>query len=206
MAYQRVPETVAIVYVMDLNSHEYGYRFYAKKSGGYDQAALTALATTMDAAGGGQFAGIQSAGDAYLRTEIIGLDAENDLSASNNNNAVIGSIGYYPLPMNVAFCITQRSGYSGRSARGRFYFAGIPRSFRQDIVNQTDLLYSVYADAILAVVDGIRSAIQGLGIWDPVLVSRYHDGAKRDEAVLFPWLTSEYRTLKLASQRRRLVR
>lgn len=204
MAYQRVPETVEIALIFEAQNQEIRNLFYAQKVGGYSQTDIDGLAAAVDSSSGPQFAALMSTRDHYVRTDVRGLDAENDLTSSVATSTTAGSTASIGTPLSVAFCVRQRSGLTGRSALGRVYIGNIPLNN----VNQADAsesyIKSANADAWVAVVDGVRITIDNFGTWDPVLVSRYHDGVKRAEAVVFPWLSTDYSTLRLASRRSRL--
>lgn len=204
MAFQRVPDTALIRMVFRNINREVSNLYYARQVGGYNQAGLDSLAIGLDAYGP-QFAALMSTDDRYIRTDVVGLDVENDVISTANTSAVDGSLTQQPAPSNVSFVVSRRSGFSGRSARGRTYCCGITiGALSQAPYGTENQLTETYANAWLAVIDGVRIAIDNVGTFDPVLVSRYHNNAKRPEAVTFPWVTTIYTTLTLASRRDRL--
>jgi hypothetical protein len=77
------------------------------------------------------------------------------------------------LPGNVAFCVSLRSGLSGRSARGRWYWAGLVEA--QVAGNVVD---AGAVAAIVSAMDGLLTAVTGIGA-DPIIVSYYTNGALR---------------------------
>lgn len=205
MAYQRVPETVEVSVVFRNIGREVMNLYYAKKVGGYSQADIDGLAAAVDNVAP-NFATIISLDDAYLRTDVRGLDSENDIVTTVNTSATSGSIASQPLPSNVSFVVTQRSGLTGRNAQGRVYCCCLPvAALAAEPYGNEDRLDATHAAAWVGVVDAVRMAIENFGTWDPVLVSRYYQGAKRATAVTFPWISSDARTNRVATRRRRLT-
>lgn len=204
MAFQRVPNTAEIRIVWDILGKERSTYFHADHAGGYNQAGIDAMAAACDQLLGPMFAVGMSVDDEYLRTEVRGLDAEFDLTATRNLFATIGSVVSVPAPPNVSFVVRKLSAFTGRSARGRVYIAGLPRSDIQTGTGNQDKMIAVNADAWALAVQGARNIIDNVGIWDPVIVSRFSEGAKRAEAIVFDWITSDYATLTLATRRKRL--
>lgn len=204
MAYQRVQETAEVRIVFDVQSVEVSNLFYAEHSGGYNQAGIDALAVGVDNNASGGFIGILSTRDAYVRTEVRGLDAEYDLTASVNTSAAAGINASLPVPLSTSFVVTQISGLTGKSAQGRTYAAGVCLNHISGALNEESELTTVAAAAWMGVIDGVRTVIDAVGLWDPVLVSRYHNGAKRSEGLVFPWTSSIYNSVKVASRRKRL--
>lgn len=204
MAYQRVPETAEIRLIFEVALQEVSCVFHARMAGGYSQTALQNLADTIGPNDGPAFAAIMSLQDHYLRCEVRGLDAENDYFVTSVLGAIAGSVAIADVPNNVSFCITQRSAYTGRSARGRVYFPAVHRSALSTTADETNQVTSTWAAAAVGVVEGVRIDIENIGGWDAVIVSRYHNGAKRSEAVTYQWLTTENRTLNVATRRSRL--
>jgi len=205
MGFQRVPETVSVTIVFRCVNKEVSNIYYAEKAGGYSLSDIQGLAAEVDANVAPNFAALMSVDDAYLRTEVKGLDAEFDLSASVNTSTVIGSLGADPQPNNVSFCVSQRSGLSGRSARGRVYICGLPTNVMKTTpYGDENKLTLAAANAYVGVVDGARIAIDNFTTWNPVLVSRYANGTKRTEAITFPWVSSDFTTQLVATRRNRI--
>lgn len=204
MAFQRVPNTVEIRVIYTLYGENVMNTYHAQDSNGYDQTKLNALAAAIDS---GPVVGMKSAQSlslAYVRTDVVGLDTENDLSASANANAGPGLVGTRALPGNVTFTVQRLSGLTGRSARGRVFFLGIPFSTTPFEGSQTNILTQATADNYLALVDAFRTAIPFVAFFFPVIVSRFNNGSKRVEGVVFPWNTTAYKDRKVDTQRRRL--
>lgn len=188
MAFQSVPDTAQIDIVFTQNSVVMQNSFYAHHPGGYSLANLEALAADIDQAVPVTWLPRMTAECTYLRTDVRGLNSENDLVASDNTNTGPGDDATGPLPNNVTFSIKKMSGLTGRSARGRTYWIGIPKD--KPTLADENLLDATYAGLIVSAVDSIRTNINGVGTWEAVLVSRFLNGAKRAFGVTFPWVAT----------------
>lgn len=204
MAYQRVPFTVELKTFFNVDGTDVSNVFYADRGIAYTLGEVFNLCATVDSVVSG-FAADMPTQDQYLRTDARGLDVENDVTATSNANAQSGSvINTRTMPLNVAFCVTQRSNVTGRSARGRCYVAGIPSTYMDSTLDSQSHVTAAAAAAFTGHVDAVRLGIDGLGIWNAVIVSRYNAGSKRAVGVTFPWVSSDYRTLLVATRRSRL--
>lgn len=202
MAFQPVEDTVEIDVIYTLNGEIVQNVFYAKLEGGYVLTDLEDLAEQMDAVVAANWRPEQPIEAVYLRVEVRGLAVPNDLLATNDDTSSAGLDASAALPNNVTFSIKKTSGLTGRSARGRCYWIGIPR----DKTEGTDenRLTAAYVDDIVENIDQVRSNINGVGDWEAVLVSRFADGLKRDEGVTFPWLGTVAVDVVIDTQRNRL--
>lgn len=133
-----------------------------------------------------------------------GLTVENDVQRLILGGIGSGGIASQSLPANVAFSIGRYSGFTGRSARGRVYIPAIPSSYIDTSSAGTNSLTSTAANALKNAVDDWRSYVAGLASWTPVIISRYANGAAREEAVTYEWIATQWWTLKVSTQRGRL--
>lgn len=200
MAFQRVPETAEISVIQSLQGVTIQNTFHARKTGGYSESDLANLANVIDINWATYVLPYQSTTLVYNKTEVRGLDDENDLIKEDADNTGFGGIASAPLPNNVAFTIKRLSGFTGRSARGRLYIGGIPQAANAADEN---FITSTYANNYAGGVDSCRSAIVGAS-WVPVIVSRYSNGVLRTTGVTFTWATTTYTDLRLDSRRDRL--
>jgi hypothetical protein len=137
----------------------------------------------------------------YTGTLVRGLQDINDFEGFDNDKAGPGGDVSPGSPGNVTIAIKRASGLTGRSARGRTFWIGLPvdqLDTNKNTVIQAD------ADAIVAAVDEVRLDIIEQG-WVPVIVSRFSLGVKRDEGETFEWLASSIVDREVDSQRRRLL-
>ena len=186
MAFQSVPETASIDVIYTYNGETVQNVFYAELSGGYSAADIQELADEIDIAVGENWLDIQPAEAIYQRTEVRGLEFENDLFATANANTGPGESLSPALPNQVTVSIKKTSGLTGRSARGRTYWIGIPT----DQVNATNenLLKVAFIGEVEVEVGRIRTRTNTTGLWVAVLVSRFTGGAKRPTGVTFVWV------------------
>ncbi len=202
MAFQPVVDTVEIDMIFTLNGVAAQNVFYAELVGGYVLADLVALAAQIDVNWQGNWRAQQPAEVSYLRTEVRGLALPNDITTSDNTSANPGLHASATLPNNVTFSIKKESGLTGRSARGRTYWIGVPQNTLQ--VPDENLLQSAYVALIVAAVDTVRTSIIAVPLWTPVLVSRFFEGAPRAFGAKFPWVSTTNVDERVDTQRGRL--
>lgn len=116
-----------------------------------------------------------------------------------NTTPVAGGKSNQSLPGNCAFCVSFRSGFRGRSFRGRNYVAGLAE---QDIVDND--VSSALAGVIVAAYEELLGLFEG-GVPDWVIASRFHDGAPRDTGLTTPVSAVVATDFHIDSQRRRLT-
>lgn len=118
-----------------------------------------------------------------------------DLSGEFGDN---GGITQAYLPNNVTLSITFRTGFSGRSFRGRNYIVGMYR----DAVS-LNAVSQLYADAWAAAYEGFLQVADGHNAtW--VVLSRYANNAPRETGVYTPIRSTGFADLIVDSLRRRL--
>lgn len=202
MAFQKVTDTAEIDHIFTLNNVGVQNVYYAMLVGGYGQGDLQALADVIDAIFLTTFATECPPEVTYMRTEVRGLAVENDLVASQSAGTGNGTSIGAALPNQVTFSIKKTSGLTGRSARGRTYWIGVPRTE----IDNTDenFVLAAFAANVVANIDFVRTQIATVGLWVPVLVSRFSGGAKRTEGVTFPWTGTSNVDLRVDTNRSRL--
>lgn len=142
--------------------------------GGYLQSDIDALAAAVDGAIDPNYVGIMNTDTTYDSTLVRGLTNAIDLSAAANASAGPGLFGTHPLPNNVTLCVSLRSGFTGRSARGRFYTIGMDDGFLQT----TNTVTAAYRTGAISLVQAIITAAAAVG-WHAVVLSRFAGGARR---------------------------
>lgn len=202
MAFQSVPDTAEINMLYTLNDVAAQNVFYAEHPGGYSEANLQALADAVDLIWPITFQNEQPAEVTYVKTEVRGLENENDFVVESAVSTGNGTHGAVSFPNQVTFAIKKTSGKSGRSARGRTYWIGIP--LNQVEPTDENMMLAAYAASIVANIDFVRTTINATGTWEAVLVSRFADSQKRAEGVTFPWSGTTNVDLRLDTQRGRL--
>lgn len=165
----------------------------------YNQGDLNSLASAVDVEVGGQYVTYMNNESAYDQIHVRGLAATVDLEAFSNTYAGAGQAATHPLPDNVAFCVSLRTGLTGRSARGRFYAAALDSS----ALSGGDTVSTTYANGIVSLIQNIQTAALTQG-WQLVIISRQNNLVPRTTAVAYPVSVVEYTDLFTDSQRRRL--
>lgn len=201
MAFQSVPLTAEIVISYEGNNVTSNNVLQAKLGGGYDLADLEVLAAAVDAAVVADWLPLQTLDQDYLSTTVRGLEFANDQETVNNDGTGPGGDTNAGLPGSVTIAIKKSSGLTGRSARGRMYWIGMPKS--ELAANENFVLLSYVVDVEDAV-EAMRAAIAAT-VWDPVIVSRFLDGAPRATGATFSWIATVAVNENVDSQRRRLA-
>jgi len=153
-------------------------------------------------------AAVESWGEAtYDGTYGTGLNMSNiqvrDLSQQNGvvvdfNTDIPGTLATTGLPGNVAFCISLRTGFAGKSYRGRMYH---PWLAEEDVTGNS--LSSTRADAIVAAWETLNTSL-GASDWQIAVGSKYTNGAARVTGVATPVSAFLYVDLNVDTQRRRV--
>jgi hypothetical protein len=84
-----------------------------------------------------------------------------------------GALAQQMLPGSVAFCVSLRTGLTGRSARGRYYWQGLT----EDQVSGNTVA-SGTVTSIVGAMDNLISTITGISAF-PVIVSYFSGGIAR---------------------------
>ena len=201
MSFQSAPNCAEAVLQATIGSQQIANVLNFWKPTGYDQADLDALSNAVDARVGSDYLPLVSSGVSYNQTLVRGLENIIDLQSADGTNAGPGTAAGTGIPANNTFCITLRTGLTGRSARGRFYAWPTVAS------NYTapSLLSVTYANALVAFLDAVQVDAFALG-WNFVVLSRYSLGAKRTVAIHNNVIANVARNLIGDSQRHRLPR
>jgi hypothetical protein len=113
--------------------------------------------------------------------------------------AIAGALASAVMPMSVTLAFKLATGIAGRSYRGRVYFVGLAEaSVTGDYVAVGDA--NSIRDALVA----LNTAMHTAG-YELVVVSRYHEGVVRENAVVTPVTSISYVDLRVDTQRRRLA-
>lgn len=202
MAFQPVIDTAEVVIKYNLNLEPMFNVLHAQFVGGYNLTLLQALADAVDTAVAASWLPIQTLDAVYQETQVRGLAVENDQVAIANAGTGPGLIVSESLPGNVTFSIKKGSGLTGRSARGRVYWIGLPTI---DLSLNENIILALRRTDIVNAVEAVRVAIIPTG-WSPVIVSRFSGGVKRPLGVTFFWSTVSAVNDNIDSNRRRLTR
>jgi len=172
---------------------------YARFPLSYDATELDNLADAAEIAAEAGWIENMASVCFYTGLTVRGLENEFDLLATRTPAAPIaGSTAGGACPVNVAFTVAFDAGLTGRSTRGRNYVGGVPES-----VASEKTVSAVWADAVVVNYNAMKAAIFAAG-WTHVIVSRYHDHAKRLIAETFPVVNISYTDTRLDTRRSRL--
>lgn len=200
MAFQSVPETAQAFVEFVQNDQVVGNTFYFRKTGGYAEANLEELADDIDDWVATEYLPNMSNEISYVRTVVRGLEDESDYEVENRDGVGIGDQAGSLLPGNVTLAFQRISGLTGRSNRGRIYVPGLRLAnltANENIASVgtlTAFLEALIEIATYAVTHG----------WVEVIVSRFHNGAKRETATTQNVIDWTYTNAYLDSQRGRL--
>ena len=134
-------------------------------------------------------------------TEVYAVDmstASGETATYNTGLPSAGGSGSPSVPNNVAFCITFRTAFRGRSFRGRSYVLGIPED-KFDVSRMLPAAVTGYVTAYNNLIDQLQTIDTPL-----VVVSKYADGAPRAAGVATPVQIAIALDNVADSQRRRL--
>jgi len=202
MGFQAVPDVAEVDVIYSYNAKIVQNTFYGLMVGGYALSDLQALADEVSLRVNGNFLAQQPPEAIYLRTEVKGLAFINDQVATSVIGNGPGIHTGSALPNNVTFSIKKTSGQTGRSARGRAYWIGIPAN--ELVLANENLLEAAYVVLLVAAVEQIRQAINFVGIWQAVLVSRITLGVQRPTGITFPWVGVENVDTQIDTNRGRM--
>jgi len=149
-----------------------------KHDGGYDQGNIDDLALAVDTKVGINFLALMGSAYHYDETVVRGLASIVDLEGTNDDSAGNGTYTGTTLPTSVSLAISLRTGFTGRSARGRMFVAGITA----DSMASADTVNSTYADAWIAALNAVQ-AEAAISNWDLVVISRQSGGVRLTSAV-----------------------
>lgn len=181
MAFQAVPDVCEGIVVFQYSSELFWQNtFHFEREGGYTQAQVDTLATTLDGWAGIQARPLISSDVNYHHVEVRGLAFENDLFSLAQAGAGAGTLGAGVSSLNQAYAIKRVTGLTGRSARGRIYWAGFPKA---SVVANS--LTQAYADNIVSALENMQTSVGIIG-WTMVVVSRRNAGAARPTGITFP--------------------
>lgn len=203
MPFQSVPATASAEVVWQYNTTPVENTFYFRATtGSYTQGSLQTLADVVDTWVGVSMKPLVGAALTYLRTEVRGLQNENDFLVSDSTSTGAGTRAGTLQPLNASMSIKRTSINTGRSARGRIYTFGLVNT---DLVTGDVLrLTTAYQTAWLSALSALTTNTI-LVAWTPVIVSRFHNGVKRTTGVtfdLFQWIAVNN---DLDSRRDRLI-
>lgn len=200
MAFQPAPNCAEAVIHGSISGRSMANVLNFSRAGGYEAEDLCTLAGVIANWWSTEVLPELSVGYSFESVLVRGLAAENDQTCSDNTGAGPGSVSGPGLSANAALVVTHRSGFTGRSARGRTYVGGIPASVAVSTLAVTGTFRTAIEEAFLEIPN--YAAVEG---WTHVVLSRYSNGAPRETAVTFAVIDYEVRNVNIDSMRTRLA-
>lgn len=174
MQFQPVPSTAKVAVITSNGISTFVNTFHFRNPNQWGLSDLESLLQVVAASWVNDFMTSISSAIVFLRTEGRGLRAQTDVAAEFVlPTPVSGSRPGDPLPSNVSFAVTHLTGFSGRSYRGRTFFAGLSES---DVSG--DLLSVGRADAFKNALGSLLN-LTALAGWTMVVVSRFENKVRR---------------------------
>lgn len=199
MAFIPVPNVAQVTVLQTLFGQEVNNVLHFARAGGWDASNLESLAGLVLASWTVNVIPEQSADLVLDGVRARDLSTADGLQVEvAPAEAVTGGVGQPSLPGNVAFCVTHRTAFIGRSRRGRTYVAGIG----EDQVTGNSLAAPVASDLVLAF-NTLRATTNASGYFFCV-VSRFTNGDPRPEGISTVVTGSFAVDLRVDSQRGRL--
>jgi len=199
MAFQSAPDCAEAVIRCTYGGKEVVNVLNFFFDGGYNQTNIDALAALVDQDVADFYLDALSANVTYVETFVRGLTDETDLSASNGTGTGVGAVGGGSYPANASACISLGTGFTGRSNRGRFY--ALPTGTSNGLGVNT--VSTTYLGQLVDFLEAVQGDAVAAG-WDLIILSRFHDGAKRAVATKQFVTSITARNTVLDSQRGRL--
>jgi len=201
MSFQSAPDCAEAVIQATFGGVNIANVLNFKNFAGYDQPDIDALAAIVDAGVGGDYLGILSSSVAYTGTLVRGLESSIDMTAVDNTSAGAGALTGPAVAANVSLVATLRTGFTGRSARGRFFM--MPTA--ADQLASVNTFGSGFSANLVTFLTNLQ-AEAALSGWTMIVLSRFSGGVPRGTAIATPVTDIELRNLTVDSQRHRLPR
>jgi hypothetical protein len=165
----------------------------------YSQGDIDDLAAAVDANVDAFFKPLMRDTVTYSQVVVRGLTSNIDLEAVNADGTGAGAGGGGPLPNHTTYCLSLRTGLTGRSARGRFYTVGIQATQLTSINTVSD----TYRDDWIEALNSMASAALSAG-WQFSVVSRQNGGVPLNPGVARSITDIIGVDLQVDTQRRRM--
>lgn len=201
MAFQSAPQVAEAVIQGSISGQPIANVVNFRLPGGYSQADIDNLASVVDLWVSSTYLPLVANSVTYVQTLVRGLENVIDLTATDGSGAGAGTLTGSGMPANATLCITLRSGFTGRSARGRFY--GWPFSSSVLLTSQT--VTTTYATNLANAVALLKTDAAAFN-WVMSILSRRTVGTLRPTAIATPVTNVVARNNEVDSQRHRLLR
>ncbi len=199
MAFQPVNNTAQAEIRMSLHGQSIENVLHFVNADGWSFQELSLLASDLVSWWTSDLAPLLSFELSLREVYVRDLSAQAALEASSApSTQATGGVNNESLPANIALCVSLRTGFAGRSYRGRSYVPGIPENQSQ---------YSVFTGSFVTAVVNAYNILRAdsiAGGYPLVVVSRRVGGVARDVGVATPVTAVIAVDTAVDSQRRRL--
>lgn len=199
MAFIPVPDAAEAVFNYTINGKPTANVVGFQYTGAYDQTAIDLLAEVLDLAVDAYLIPLMQTSVNYNNVLVRGLTSAVDLTATNGTSAASGTASAPNITQQASYVITLGTGFTGRSARGRWY----AQPYGGANITSSRAVSSGFANNLVdAIADMfVDAATAG---WDAIIISRQTGGAPRTTGV--PYLITDIiaGALNIDTQRRRV--
>jgi len=170
-----------------------------EQPGGYNQTSMDALTAAVAAQVTALYQLITNESVSFDGVSARGLASIIDISSFDSSATGPGADTSASLPANVSSCVTLRTGFTGRSARGRFYAFPIGTA----VLSSVNTVSTTYASDLVSFLENAASSALLAG-WNWVVLSRRTAGVERPFGIGTQITAPELRNRITDSQRSRL--
>lgn len=199
MTFIPTPNTARAVVRFGIGAEEWSNVFHFTKNG-FTEADMQSLADDIDDYVGNYWLASMSNGCGYIATDVYDIRTSTGPIVSANAESGPGTVSDEEESIGLAVVVTLRTATRGRTGRGRKYVAG----FGAGNITDGSWTESTATDA-KAFVDNVAATGVSAG-WTHVIRCIQVDGVPLTEAVTRPVTSTEVRSLKPGTQRRRIDR
>jgi len=175
MAFVPVPATIRVNFFQTLNGQPTMNRIHVRGAESLpSQGSCAVVAASLAGWWDTNVQALVGTGLSLREVQAVSIAEQNGPQASFTAGfPLVGTLDNPMLPGNCAFCVSWRTGLTGRSARGRWYWQGLVEP--QVVDNNVD---EGVAAAIVAAMDNLITTITGISAF-PVIVSYNSGGGPR---------------------------
>lgn len=199
MVFVPVPNTVLVEMRFLCDGERVENTLHYRKVAGWDSASMTQLAAELKSVWSSFIQPIVPGAVSLREIVVTKLDTPSDLQVTYATGLPLSGTALSALmPNNVTLCISLRTGYTGRSARGRNYFIGLTK----DAVVDNEVIGTVQ-DTLLAYYDELRDSPSAFGAIQ-VIVQKFANKAPLSQGFVRDVTSAVIVDATVDSQRRRL--
>jgi hypothetical protein len=168
MPFVPVPDTALAEMRMLLDGQKIENTLWFNKPGGIGAGDMATLANALLVWWVGSYADLVAVAVTLSEVVVTDQSSAGGFQVSVDGGSEPGTASGTVMPSNAAFCISFRTGFTGRSNRGRNYISGLVDSFR----SSQNTVTTTYANNVIAGYEDLITAAGGAG-WNWVIASRF---------------------------------